>query len=275
MELTAYLTFAALEDKHFWFVSRRRIFFDLLDRALRGKQDLDVLEIGCGTGGMLGAMQRYGRVHGVDVAKDFVAYCKQRGYQRVLTGSGYELPLASERFDVVGLFDTMEHIEDDQRALQEVRRVLRPGGIAFVSVPAYQFLWSQNDRIAHHCRRYTAPRLRRVMEAAGLRLKRLSYFNTFLFPLILPAVLTQKLLARLGRLPKDYNNASVPMPGPLNKLFTWIMSSERYLLRRISFPFGHSLLAIAERPAEVTANAPLPVTKAQAAALPPVSLGTP
>jgi SAM-dependent methyltransferase len=270
MELSAYLMFAALEDHHFWFVSRRRIFFDLLDRALKGRRNLDVLEVGCGTGGMLGAMQRYGRVHGVDVAHDFVRYCKQRGYDRVLTGSGYELPLDSERFDLVGLFDTMEHIEDDQRALEEVHRVLRPGGIAFVSVPAYQFLWSQNDRIAHHCRRYTARRLRRVMEGAGLRVKRLSYFNTFLFPMIVPAVLTQRFLEWLGRLPKDYNNASVPMPGPLNKLFTWVMSSERYLLRRVSFPFGHSLLAIAERPAEVKVAAEVPISELAALATAPL-----
>lgn len=250
MELSAYLTFAALEDHHFWFVSRRRIFFDLLDRALAGRSDLDVLEVGCGTGGMLGPLQRYGRVHGIDVAHDFVAHCRQRGFPRVLTGSGYQLPFADGSFDLVVLLDTMEHIPDDHRALQEVRRVLRPGGIVFVSVPAYQFLWSQNDDIAHHCRRYTRRRLDAVLRAAGLQVERLSYFNTLLFPLILPAVLFQKLMARLGRLPKDYNNASVPIARPLNRLFTWIMSSERFLLRWLSLPFGHSALGLARRPAE-------------------------
>ncbi len=248
MELSAYLAFAALEDHHFWFVSRRRIFFDLLDRALRGRRDLDVLEIGCGTGGMLGPMQRYGTVHGIDIAHEFVAHCRKRGFDRLLTASGYELPLRDASFDVVGLFDTMEHIPDDRRALQEVCRVLKPGGTCFVSVPAYQWLWSQNDKIAHHCRRYTATRLRGVLEQAGLEVQRLSYFNTLLFPMIVPAVLTQKALAALGRLPKDYNNSSVPLPGPLNRLFTWIMSSERYVLRHLDLPVGHSLLALARRP---------------------------
>jgi SAM-dependent methyltransferase len=256
MELSAYLTFAALENHHFWFVSRRRIFFDLLDRALRGRTDLDVLEVGCGTGGMLGPLQRYGEVSGIDVAHDFVAYCRKRGFRRVLTGSGYELPFADQSFDLVAMFDTIEHIPDDTRALGEAMRVLRPGGVAFVSAPAYQFLWSQNDEIAHHCRRYTARRLRRAMADAGLRVLRASYFNTLLFPLIVPAVLLQKLLERLGGLPKDYNNASVPMPRPLNRLFTWVMSSERYLLRAIGLPFGHSVLALAERPAAVTSAEP-------------------
>jgi SAM-dependent methyltransferase len=192
-------------------------------------------------------MRRYGEVTGLDVDHEYVAYCRKRGFERVLCGSGYELPFADGSFDVVALFDTMEHIPDDRRALEECKRVLRPGGIVFVSVPAYQFLWSQNDRIAHHFRRYTAGRLRRVVGAAGLAPQRVSYFNTLLFPLILPAVLWQKLMGKLGRLPADYNNTSVKMPGLLNRLFTWTMSSERFLLRWLSLPFGHSLIAIARR----------------------------
>lgn len=249
MEASAYETFAALEDKHFWFVSRRRIFFDLLDRTLDGRKQLNILEIGCGAGGMLGPLSRYGVVHGLDIAHDYVQYCRSRGFDRVLTGSGYELPFADKTFDLVALFDTIEHIPDDRRVLEEVHRVLVPGGLAFCTVPAYQFLFSQNDRIAHHVRRYTARRLKQVMDAAGLGVRRTSYFNTFLFPLIVPVVLVHKLRDRLGILPEGYNNTSLHIPGPLNRVFTWIMSSERHLLRRARFPFGHSLLAVAEREA--------------------------
>ena len=101
MDRVAYQTFARLEDTHFWFVSRRRIFFDLLDRALAGRRDLRVLEIGCGAGGMMGPMRRYGEVHGIDIDREYVRYCKDRGFTRVLCASGYELPFTDGSFDLV------------------------------------------------------------------------------------------------------------------------------------------------------------------------------
>ena len=158
MEPKAYETFAQLEDSHFWFVARKKIFFDLLDRVVAGRVDLRVLEIGCGTGGMLGPLSRYGDVHGLDISHDCMQFCRERGFARMVTGSGYQLPYADNSFDLVTLFDTIEHIPDDRQVLEEARRVLRPGGQVFISTPAYQFLYSQNDRIAHHCRRYTVYR---------------------------------------------------------------------------------------------------------------------
>lgn len=251
MDRIAYETFARLEDTHFWFVGRRRIFFDLLDRECGAAGAADgarVLEIGCGAGGMMAPLARYGRVHGLDVDREYVAFCRQRGFDRVLCGSGYELPFADACFDLVALFDTMEHIPDEARALAEVHRVLKPGGTLFVSVPAYQWLWSQNDRIAHHHRRYTRGRLRAALRGASLEPRRLTYFNAALLPLIVPAVLWQKLLDRLGRLPEGYNNTSVRVPRLLNRLFTRVMSGERRLLRHLDLPFGHSVIGIARRP---------------------------
>lgn len=248
MDRVAYETFAKLEPTHFWFVSRRRIFFEQLDRALgtttKGRK---VLEIGCGAGGMMGPLQRYGDVAGLDIDHEYVAYCKARGFPNVLCGSGYDLPFADATFDLVCLFDTLEHIPDEARALGEVRRVLRPGGAVFVSVPAYQWLWSQNDKTAHHCRRYTRGRLRRVLQTAGFRPRKVSYFNALLLPLIVPAVLWQKLMDKLGRLPPGYNNMDVQLSPWTNRLFTAVMSSERHWLRRFALPFGHSVFALADR----------------------------
>lgn len=248
MDRVAYEHFRELEHSHFWFVSRRRIFFDQLDRLLPKGEGKRVLEIGCGAGGMLGPLQRYGSVSGLDIDHEFVSVCKERGFEHVLCGSGYELPYADASFDLVCLFDTIEHLPDDEQALREVMRVLRPGGSVFVSVPAYQWLWSHNDKTAHHFRRYTAGRLRAVMKKAGLQPARVSYFNTFLLPLIVPSVLWQKLMDRLGRLPAGYNNMSVKLQPWVNRLFTAIMSSERHLLKWLRFPLGHSVFALAKRP---------------------------
>ena len=146
----------------------------------------------------------------------------------------------------MALFDVIEHIPDDQRVMDEVRRVLKPGGQVFISVPAYQFLFSQNDRVAHHLRRYTAGRLRNVLQSANLKPAKLTYFNTFLFPLILPAVLVLKAKEKFFGLPEGLTNLSHQFKEPVNGIFGWIMGAERWLLRHIEFPFGHSLIAMAK-----------------------------
>jgi len=245
MEPTVYEQFAHLEEGHFWFKGRRAIFFDLIQRSLNGRRDLQILEIGCGAGGMLAPLQRFGHVHGVDIAHDYMRYCRHRGHERVVTGSGYELPFADNSFDLVALFDVIEHIEDDHRVLLETKRILKPNGQVFISVPAYQFLWSQNDRVAHHLRRYTSSQLSKVLAGAGLQPRKLTYFNTFLFPLILPAVLVLKLKEMVFGLPDSQTNLSHDFKEPVNSMFAWLMGAERYLLRHMEFPFGHSLIAIA------------------------------
>ncbi|MEZ5988526.1 MAG: class I SAM-dependent methyltransferase [Planctomycetota bacterium] len=251
MEVAAYRQFADLEEDHFWFRGRRAIFFDLLDRLLRGREDLDVLEIGCGAGGLLRRLARYGRVKGLELSPDLSRMARERSGQPTFCADAYEVPLPDASQDLVCLFDTIEHIPDEARALAEIRRVLRPGGLVFFSVPAYQFLYSNNDRVAHHCRRYTRRRLRRTCEAAGLEVRRLTYFNTLLFPLILPAVLAVKFKERLfGVRDPERTNLSYRFPRLLNAGFARIMGGERYLLRCLSFPAGHSLIGVFARPAE-------------------------
>ncbi|MEE2887099.1 MAG: class I SAM-dependent methyltransferase [Planctomycetota bacterium] len=249
MELSVYEQFALLEENHFWFKGRRTIFFDLIGRTM-SKQgpnpEREILEIGCGAGGMLGPLSNFGNVTGIDISHEYTRFCQKRGYERVVTGSGYELPFRSNSFDMVALFDVIEHIPDDQKVLEEVRRVLKPGGQVFISVPAYQFMFSQNDRVAHHLRRYTASRLNAVLAKAGLHSKKTTYFNTFLFPLILPAVMVLKLKEKLFGLPQGLTNLSHEFKEPVNGFFGWVMGSERWLLRHIEFPFGHSLIAMAE-----------------------------
>ena len=246
MEANVYEQFAELERTHFWFRGRRRIFFDLMRSELGAPTDLDILEIGCGAGGMLSPLSEFGHVTALDISHESMQYVRSRGFDHVLTASGYELPFPDNSFDLIALFDVIEHIPDDQRVLDEVNRVVKPGGHVFISVPAYQFLYSQNDRVAHHQRRYTAKQLDTRLAKAGLGAKRLTYFNAFLFPLILPAVLVLKLKESLVGLPDGQTNLSHQFNGLINNLFAWFMGSERWLLRHIDFPFGHSLIALAQ-----------------------------
>lgn len=243
MQETAYRQFIELEDEHFWFVGRRRIFIHLLAGQLGGRGDARILDVGCGAGGMLGPLAQFGEVSGVDTSQELVRFCQERGFSRVERASAYELP-GEDRFDLVTLFDTLEHISDDVRALRECRRVLKPGGLLLASVPAYQFLFANNDRIAQHQRRYTAKVLCGRLTQAGFEPVRLTYFNTLLFPLILPLVLLKKVQERFSA-PDDSTNLSHRIPAPINRALAATMSSERHLLKRVSMPFGHSLIAMA------------------------------
>jgi SAM-dependent methyltransferase len=247
VEETANRQFVELEQTHFWFVGRRRIFFHLLDRALAGRTDIAVLDVGCGVGGMLGPLSRYGEVTGVDSSAELVERCHRRGFDRVVVGSAYELPADPGSVDLITLFDTIEHVPDDDRALRECRRVLAPGGLVFISTPAYQFLYANNDRVAHHERRYTVRALRRKLMDAGLEPVQVTYFNTLLFPAILPAVLIKKVRERFSD-PGDETNLSHALPPLVNRALAATMGGERHLLARASMPFGHSIIAIARAP---------------------------
>ena len=247
MEETANRQFVELERTHFWFVGRRRIFFHLLDLQLAGRSGLRVLDVGCGAGGMLEPLARFGEVTGVDTSDELVAFCHKRGFERVQVGSAYELPAADGSVDLLTLFDTIEHIPDDDRVLRESRRALAPGGLLFISTPAYQFLYANNDRVAHHERRYTVPALRRQLAAAGLEPVQVTYFNTLLFPVILPAVLAKKARERLVD-PGDETNLSHELPPWLNRALAATMGGERHLLQRLNLPFGHSIIAMARAP---------------------------
>jgi SAM-dependent methyltransferase len=244
VEETAYRQFVELEESHFWFVGRRRIFAHLLDRATGGRRDMVVLDVGCGAGGMFALLSRYGEVTGIDSSSELVEFCHGRGLDRVKLGSAYELPVDAQTVDLVTLFDTIEHVPDDERALRECRRALAPGGLLFISTPAYQFLYANNDRVAHHVRRYTARGLRNKLRRAGFDTVKVSYFNTLLFPVILPTVLAKKAHERFVD-PGERTNLSHRLNPLVNRLLAGTMSSERHLLSRVSLPFGHSIVAIA------------------------------
>lgn len=244
MEQAAIRQFVELEQTHFWFVGRRAIFMDLLARQLAGRGAVQIVDVGCGAGGMLQPLSNFGQVLGVDSSPELIDYCHGRGFASARLASAYELPVPDASADVVTLFDTIEHVPDDVRALRECARVLRPGGLVFLSTPAYQFLYANNDRIAHHERRYTARLIRERLNAAGLEPARITYFNTLLFAGILPAVLLKKLQERVVP-PGDRTNLSHRIPPRVNRILAVTMSCERRLLAHVDLPFGHSLIALA------------------------------
>jgi SAM-dependent methyltransferase len=144
------------------------------------------------------------------------------------------------------LFDVLEHVADESRALAEIRRVLAPGGTLFLHVPAHQLLFANNDRESGHYRRYGRRRLRRALSEAGFAVDRLTFTNALLFPLIAPLVLGLRCLEELGLAArKRYTNLSWSNPPLLAGTLEAAFACELHLSRRLDLPLGHSLAAIA------------------------------
>jgi SAM-dependent methyltransferase len=217
------------------------------------------MDVGCGYGGMLEGLSRYGHTIGLEVALEAAKFCKQRQIGDVCLGSGYALPVQSGTLDLITLFDAIEHIEDDQKVVLQCRDALKPGGHLMITVPAYQFLYADNDRISHHFRRYTRSQLIKIVEKEGLEVVKATYFNVLLFPLILPAVLLLKLIQAIRGthdrgVDGGQTNLSYSLPKPISAGLKAIFSSERKILTRISAPFGHSIALIAKKPKSHTAD---------------------
>ncbi|HEX8599142.1 MAG TPA: class I SAM-dependent methyltransferase [Chloroflexia bacterium] len=250
-----YAEYFKIEDKHWWFVGRRRIFLDILDKYLpkpAGGRPRRILDMGCGTGTMLNYLSRYGRAEGIDADEEAVRFCHERGITQVRQVSALPLPFEDDTFDLVTALDVIEHIEDDLGTLRELYRVLRPGGTLLMSVPAYKFLWGAQDEISNHKRRYVAPQVRERLRATGFKVRRLSYFNTFLFPIIAGIRLVRPYKPGSTDLKSDF---TMTKGGLSNKILGYLFGMEAPLVTRLNLPFGVSILGLAYKPRKADGRA--------------------
>lgn len=258
MDREAFKQFAILERGHWWFQGRRGLYVPLLadriarDRGMqRAPAGLAVLDAGCGTGGFLAPLATFGPVTGIELDEPALEWCRDRGAPRLLRAVSDALPLPDASVDLVCLFDVIEHTPDDLAVLREVARVLRPGGHVAVSVPAYQWLYTNNDKVAHHFRRYTLGGLSERLREAGFELRKATYVNFLLGIGIIPVVAAIKLKQKLfGVRHAGSTNLTVRVPRWLNGLLARVFAGERHLLRWVSAPFGHSVLAVGRKPAD-------------------------
>ncbi|HZT42893.1 MAG TPA: methyltransferase domain-containing protein [Chthonomonadaceae bacterium] len=248
MNVAEYERMYRLEDTYWWFVGRHRLMEALL-RATYGAPGarttpLTILDIGCGTGAMSQRLKAWGQVVSADFSPLALQFSRRRGLDHLVGADAMHLPFASERFDAIVTMDVLEHLPDDRAALCEFYRVLKPGGRVFATVPAYPHLWSEHDLALMHFRRYRRPELAERFGACGFHVEKLSHTMTALYPLV---ALQRRLNAK--KPPHDPPQAAMPMlPAPLNAALTFLLSSENALARRLNFPFGVTILAIASKP---------------------------
>lgn len=244
MERELYDFFYEAEDRHWWFVARRRILMAVLERSLP-RTGIEITDMGCGTGGMAAPLGRFGRVAAVDEAPAAREYCRRRGVDRVLSLAEWDAEATA--YDLVTAFDVVEHVEDDLALLKRLHARLKPGGMLVVTVPAYRFLWSPFDEMNHHYRRYSRGELRGRLEGAGFRVRRASYFNTLLFPVIAIVRLAERGLGldATDEAAKRKALARWFKVGPLNGLLSRVFALERHWLVGHDLPTGCSVLAVA------------------------------
>lgn len=239
MDREAYRQMRALQASHWWFRARRDIIATLIG-GLRLPPSAQILEAGAGPGGNRAMLATFGDVSAFEMDAE------ARGIFQEVTGvachDGY-LPDANPfqdaaSFDLVVALDVLEHIDDDTGSLRSLATTLRDGGRILLTVPAYQWMFSQHDAFHHHKRRYTLGQLATVADQAGLTLVRGGYFNTLLFPLV-------ALVRLASKLSFGPSKTDMALPAPwINRMLERIFASERHVVSWGGFPFGTSIFAV-------------------------------
>ena len=229
-----------VEQAHWWYTGRRKILAGFVEEICRQVTDRRprILDVGCGTGANLLMLSEYGEAEGVDISEDALAFCRERGLDKVRLGAGEQLPYEDGTFDLVTALDVVEHMDDDLAGLREMRRVLRPGGRVLLFVPTFMFLWGLQDDVSNHRRRYRLPELRRVLEQAGFEIERTTYANITFF---LPILLMRKLMRLTGIKTSSENNINV---SALNGVLGRMLAAESWVLKYMNLPFGVSALCV-------------------------------
>lgn len=237
-----YALHEAHEQHHWWFAARRRIVLHQLRREIdRHDEPLRLLDVGCGAGGMLDHLREFGDVTGVDPAPAAVRYAAGKGADVRFGTLPHDLPFTtSEHFDVITLLDVLEHIDDDHASLRALHRLLEPGGLLLLTVPAFPSLWSGHDVVNEHKRRYTRSGLRQRLEGAGFDVRMLSFFNAALFPPIAGVRIVKRWLGGT-----EAGGDLGEVPRPLNAVLRTVFAAERHVLGLLPLPFGVSLIAVA------------------------------
>jgi SAM-dependent methyltransferase len=242
------------EDYHWWFASRTRALKAIMDHLLPKTADFRLLDVGCGAGNMIHHLSHYGQVKGIEIDPRPVKMAHQRGYDVDQFDATQPMPFGDNCFDAVTALDVIEHNQDDLAILADSYRVLKPGGYMIITVPALMWLWSHNDDINAHVRRYTAAELKQKLAQTGFRVKRVTYNNFFVFPLAASLILLRRFAKAKPELAshhldeEEYQVEMEPASPPVNTLLTWVGQIEAALIARLNLPIGTSLIAVGQKP---------------------------
>jgi SAM-dependent methyltransferase len=249
MEPQIYDLVDTLADRYWRYVARHEAFATLWERYRQPQTKYRVLDVGCGTGGLLGYLAKRAPTLpiGIDLFAGTLPYCHRRGINSVSVADAIALPFHEAAFDFVVAQDVIEHVKDDRAALMEIHRVCAPGGIVLILVPAFEFLWSGRDAQLNHYRRYTVNHIATIVEASGFNVLHRTYTDMWLLPLLWAAIKTApRTVDGLADLPSD---AAPGQAQWVNSVLLTISRLESAFATNIGLPFGVSSVVLACRPA--------------------------
>lgn len=238
MNIVEYNRMAERERSYWWHVGRLEIIDAWLQKWVKPKKNAKILNVGCGTGGTLSTIEKYGKIQNVDVSDEAIKFMEKSGY-KVDKVKDHKLPYKDGSYDLVVAFDVLEHIEHHEEALAEWTRVLKKGGTVMFTIPAYQWLWSDHDVSLHHYRRYTKSMIKDIVPEDGT-IQRISYYIVFSLPMIVGFRFLNKILRRKT----DSETSYVNVPDFINNLFISLLRAEASAHKIMTFPAGTSLITI-------------------------------
>ena len=230
-----------VEETHWWYSALHRLLVQALETYLPDWREKRILDAGCGTGAILKRLGSPERNIGIDLAPEAISLWRERGLDNVIQGDICALPFEEASFDAVICSSVLYHewVPNIPRALHEFYRVLRPGGLLLINVPAFAFLHSAHDDAVMTARRFKKKEIKDLLQSENFEICRLTYWTTFLFPL---AVAARTLGgSKMGR---DFETAEMSFA---QRVLAKIMRMELSLLKRFSFPFGVALFALARK----------------------------
>ena len=241
MEFNPYEAEWKVERYHWWFSTRRKLLQSLLPVS-DPSEDKVGIDMGCGVGSNLGVLTSGGfKVIGFDRSFDNLRLARNKSSIPLVNADLNNLPVRAGSASFIAAMDILEHLEDDEKGIRELYRSLREGGLLFLTVPAFGFLWGIQDMVTGHQRRYVKDEILTKLRKGNFEIVKSSYFNFFLF---FP-ILVGRCIIRLFDLRIKTEN-EINAPG-LNFLFKAIFSIEPPLLKHVSLPFGVSIYCMARK----------------------------
>lgn len=241
MQKHLYADLYDLEDAHWWHIAKRKMCLALIKKYLKEK-NAKILDIGCGTGKNLEEFNKFGQAFGIDNSPEAIKFCEdKRHLTNVTLGSAEKTGLKSLEFDLVSMLDVLEHT-NDIKTLKEAARILKKDGLLLITVPAYQFMWSNWDVVLHHRRRYTKGQVEELLKKAGFEVLKSTYLYSFL---LFPVFIVRKIKNVVSG--KTYSSdfkLGLPI---LGRILGSIADLERFIALRFKIPFGLSIVVLAKK----------------------------